>query len=155
RVDASGAMVLLPDQDRRKWDLAQIEEGRALLSEALRRGPAGPYALEAAIAAVHAEAEGAEDTDWRQIASLYERLYALHASPVVALNHAVAVSMADGPRPALPLVEALEHELTGYHLWHAARADLLRRLERPAEAVASYRRAHALARNEVERTYLE
>src|SRR5260370_927316 len=83
----------------------------------------------AAIWAVHAEAEGAEDTDWRQIASLYQRLYEMHASPVVALNHAVAVSMADGPRTALPLIEALEGDLAGYHLWHAARADLLRRLE--------------------------
>ncbi len=155
RVDGEGAMVLLPDQDRRKWDRAQIEEGRALLGAALRRGPAGPYAIEAAIAAVHAEAEGAEDTDWRQIASLYQRLYELHASPVVALNHAVAVSMADGPRTALPLIEALEGDLAGYHLWHAARADLLRRLERPAEAIASYRRAHSLARNDVERSYLE
>jgi len=96
-----------------------------------------------------------EDTDWRQIAGLYERLYTLHPSPVVALNHAVAVSMAEGPQAALPLVEVLEKELDGYHLWHAARADLLRRLDRPAEAAASYRQARVLAQNDVERHFLE
>jgi RNA polymerase sigma-70 factor (ECF subfamily) len=126
-----------------------------LLQAALRRGPAGPYALEAAIAAVHADAVRAEDTDWRQIAGLYDRLHDLHASPVVALNHAIAVSMADGPGVAMPLVDALEEQLAGYHLWHATRADLLRRLDRADEAIVSYRRAHALAQNAVERRYLE
>jgi RNA polymerase sigma-70 factor, ECF subfamily len=155
RVDARGDLVLLADQDRALWNRAQIDEGRALLEAALRRGPAGPYALEATIAAMHAEAARAEDTDWRQIAGLYERLHALHASPVVALNRAVAVCMADGPAVALPLVEALEEELDGYHLWHATRADLLRRLGRSDAAIASYRRAHELAQNAVERRYLE
>src|SRR5437868_12450546 len=155
RVDARGELVLLSDQDRARWDRAQIEEGRTLLQTTLRRGPAGPYALEAAIAAVHAEATRAEDTDWRQIAGLYQRLHALHASPVVALNHAIAVSMADGPRAALPLVDELEGQLAGYHLWHATRADLLRRLGRSDAAIISYRRAHALAQNAVERRYLE
>jgi RNA polymerase sigma-70 factor, ECF subfamily len=155
RVDATGELVLLADQDRTSWDRAQIDEGRALLQTALRRGPAGPYALEAAIAAVHADAARAEDTDWRQIARLYERLHALHASPVVALNHAIAVSMADGPGAALPLVDALEEQLADYHLWHATRADLLRRLDRSDAAIVSYRRAHALAQNAVERRYLE
>jgi len=155
RVDARGELVLLSDQDRARWDRVQIDEGRTLLQTALRRGPAGPYALEAAIAAVHAEATRAEDTDWRQIAGLYQRLHALHASPVVALNHAIAVSMADGPRAALPLVDELEGQLAGYHLWHATRADLLRRLGRSDAAIISYRRAHALAQNAVERRYLE
>src|SRR5438105_4574104 len=155
RVDARGELVLLSDQDRARWDRVQIDEGRTLLQTALRRGPAGPYALEAAIAAVHAEATRAEDTDWRQIAGLYQRLHALHASPVVALNHAIAVSMADGPRAALPLVDELEGQLAGYHLWHATRADLLRRLGRSDPAIVSYRRAHALAQNAVERRYLE
>jgi RNA polymerase sigma-70 factor (ECF subfamily) len=155
RVDARGELVLLADQDRARWDRAQIDEGRALVESALRRGPPGAYALEAAIAAVHAEAARADETDWRQIAGLYQRLHALHPSAVVALNHAAAVSLADGPAAALPLVEALEPELAEYHLWHATRADVLRRLGRAAEAEAAYQRAHALAQNEAERRFLE
>jgi len=154
RVDAAGELVLLADQDRSRWDRAQIDEGRALVEEALRRGPVGPYGLEAAIAAVHAQAARAEDTDWRQICALYAHLFQLHASPVVALNRAVAISMADGPERALPLVDAIAEALDGYHLLHATRADLLRRLGRRDEAAAAYRRAHALSQNETERRFL-
>jgi RNA polymerase sigma-70 factor (ECF subfamily) len=154
RVDAAGDLVLLADQDRSRWDRARIDEGLDLVQAALRRGPPGPYALEAAIAAVHAEAPRAEETDWPQIVGLYDRLAALHPSPVVTLNRAVAVAMAQGPAVALPLVDALEEALGDYHLWHAARADLLRRLGRRAEAIASYERAHALTQNEVERRFL-
>jgi RNA polymerase sigma-70 factor (ECF subfamily) len=150
RVDDSGDLVLLADQDRSRWDRAEIDEGVGLIRAAVRRGPAGPYTIEAAIAALHTEAE----TDWPQIAGLYERLYALHPSPVVALNRAVAVSMANGPQSALPLVDALEDELEDYHLFHATRADLLRRLGRGDAALDAYRRAHALAQNDVERRFL-
>jgi RNA polymerase sigma-70 factor (ECF subfamily) len=155
RVDSRGEMVLLAGQDRSLWDQGEIEEGRELLREALVRAPPGPYALEAAIAAVHADAARAGDTDWKQIAGLYDLLAALHPSPVVALNRAVAVSMAEGPAAALPLVEALAGKLAAYHLWHSTRADLLRRLGRAGEAETSYRRAHALAHNEIERRFLE
>ncbi|MGZ6143919.1 MAG: RNA polymerase sigma factor, partial [Myxococcales bacterium] len=154
RTDAAGEMVPLAEQDRARWDRAKIEEGIALTQDVLRRGPAGPYALEAAIAAVHAEAARAEDTDWRQIALLYERLSRAHPSPVVALNQAVAVSMADGPAAALPLVDALSGALGDYHLWHATRADLLRRLGRRDEAVAAYERARELTSNDTERRFL-
>jgi RNA polymerase sigma-70 factor (ECF subfamily) len=150
RVDANGDLVLFADQDRALWDRAAIDEGAGLLRAALRRGPAGPYAIEAAIAALHTE----ETTDWPQIAALYERLFALHPSPVVALNRAVAVSMARGPAAALPLVDELAEELDSYHLFHATRADLLRRLGRADDARAAYERAHALAQNEVERRFL-
>jgi RNA polymerase sigma-70 factor (ECF subfamily) len=154
RVDDAGRMVLLRDQDRSRWNREEIEEGRQLVKTALRRGPSGAYAIEAAIAAVHAEAATAEATDWQQIALLYRHLHAVHPSPVVVLNGAVAVSMAEGPAAALPLVEALAEELDSYHLFHATRADLLRRLGRNGEAAASYRRAHALAANEAERRFL-
>jgi RNA polymerase sigma-70 factor (ECF subfamily) len=155
RVDEHGELVLLEHQDRTRWDRAQIDEGARLVEGALRSGPAGPYALEAAIAAVHADAAGHGDTDWVQIAGIYGRLYALHPSPVVGLNRAVAVSMADGPEAALPLVERLGEELPEYHLWHAARADLLRRLGRRPEALESYERARSLSQNDVERRFLE
>jgi RNA polymerase sigma-70 factor (ECF subfamily) len=154
RTDEAGELVPLAEQDRARWDRAQIDEGRELVANALRVAPPGPYALEAAIAAVHAEAARAEDTDWRQIAALYERLHALHPSPVVALNRAVAVAMADGPAAALPLVDALAEPLGDYHLWHAARADLLRRLGRRDEARAAYEHAHARTHNEAERRFL-
>lgn len=150
RFNEAGDVILLADQDRKKWDCAQINEGRALVESAFRRGAAGPYAIEAAIAALHTEAE----TDWPQIAALYERLYALHASPVVALNRAVAVAMADGPAAALPLVDALDPQLRDYHLYHATRADLLRRTGRSAEALASYERALDLATSEADRKFL-
>jgi RNA polymerase sigma-70 factor (ECF subfamily) len=154
RVDNAGDVVLLADQDRSRWDRAEIDEGRTLLRSSLVRARPGTYALEAAIAAVHADASTAEVTDWPQIVSIYERLYELHPTPVVALNQAVAVSMAEGAATALPLVDALSDPLAGYHLWHAARADLLRRIGRSEEALACYRRAYALARNEAERRFL-
>jgi RNA polymerase sigma-70 factor, ECF subfamily len=155
RLDAQGNLVLLEAQDRTLWDRAKIAEGSELLEGALRRSPAGSYALEAAIAAVHAEAPRAEDTDWREIVGLYQRLEALHPSPVVALNHAVALAMAEGPSAALARVETLATSLSSYHRWHAARADLLRRLGRLAEARASYQRAHELAQNETEQRFLQ
>jgi RNA polymerase sigma-70 factor (ECF subfamily) len=151
---ADGDLVLLADQDRALWDRGEIDEGRALLQSSLRRSTPGTYALEAAIAAVHADASVASDTDWRQIVALYNRLYALHPTPVVALNQAVAVSMADGPAAALPLVEALSDSLDGYHLWHATRGDLFRRLQRSEEALANYRHAYELTSNEAERRFL-
>jgi RNA polymerase sigma-70 factor (ECF subfamily) len=154
RQDSAGELVPLAEQDRTLWNRAQIDEGRALVQGALRRAPPGPYALEAAIAAVHAEAPRAADTDWRQIALLYERLLVLHPSPVVALNRAVAVSFADGPAAALPLVDALAGDLGGYHLWHATRADLFRRLRRREEAIGAYHRARELAQNDAERRFL-
>ena len=154
RVSANGEVVLLAEQDRTLWDRAQIGEGRTLIQSSLVRALPGPYALEAAIAAVHAEAEHAQATDWRQIVGLYHRLYALHSSPVVGLNRAVAIAMADGPAAALPLVDALEKPLADYYLWHATRADLARKLGLRAQAVAAYEHAHALAENEAERRFL-
>jgi RNA polymerase sigma-70 factor (ECF subfamily) len=154
RVNANGELVLLAEQDRTRWNRAQIDEGCALVKSVFQGGPIGPYAIEAAIAALHASAPRAEETDWRQISALYGRLFALHRSPVVALNHAVALSMAEGPEAALPLVDTLRSSLEDYHLWHATRADLLRRLGRTAEAVSAYQRALELAQNEVERKFL-
>jgi RNA polymerase sigma-70 factor, ECF subfamily len=154
RVNTDGELVLLADQDRTRWNRAQIDEGCALVQSAFQAGPIGPYMIEAAIAALHAKAGCPEETDWRQISALYGRLFALHRSPVVALNHAVALSMAEGPEAALPLVDALQSALEDYHLWHATRADLLRRLGRTAEAVRCYQRAQELTQNEVERRFL-
>jgi RNA polymerase sigma factor (sigma-70 family) len=150
-----GDLVLLADQDRSLWDRAEIDEGRALLQGSLRRSRSGTYALEAAIAAIHADASVALETDWHQIVVLYERLYELHPTPIVALNQAVAISMAHGAGAALPLVEALADALNDYHLWHATRADLLRRLGRRDEAIASYKRAHELAGNDADRRFLK
>ena len=154
RVAADGELVLLEEQDRSRWDRAELEEGCALVYAALERSRPGTYALEAAIAAVHAESASAEATDWAQIAGLYARLLELYPSPVVALNRAVAVAMADGCDAGLALVDALEQALDGYHLWHAARADLLRRLGRRDQAIASYQRARALAHNASELRFL-
>jgi RNA polymerase sigma-70 factor (ECF subfamily) len=156
RQDDEGTLVRLEDQDRVRWDRPQIEQGSALVDEALRAGPAGPYALQAAIAALHARALSAADTDWPQIAALYAVLHRLQPTPVVELNRAVAVAMADGPERGLSLIDELEArgELAGYHLVDAARADLLRRLGRRAEANAAYTRAIALATNEAERRFL-
>ena len=154
RVAADGELVLLEDQDRTRWDRAEIDEGCALVRAALGRARPGTYALEAAIAAVHAESVSADATDWAQIVGLYTRLYELYPSPVVALNRAVAVAMAEGSEAGLALVDELEHALDGYHLWHAARADLLRRLGRSDEAIASYQRAQALAHNASELRFL-
>ena len=155
RVGPDGELVLLEEQDRARWDRAAIAEGAALVHGALQRERPSSYALEAAIAAVHAESPSAEQTDWPQIAGLYERLCALHSSSVVALNRAVAVAMADGPAAALPLIDALEVPLADYYLWHAARADLMRRLGRNEDAIRSYRRAHALTQNSSELRFLE
>jgi RNA polymerase sigma-70 factor (ECF subfamily) len=157
RVDAAGEMVLLEDQDRSRWDRGEIRDGLALVEGALRAGPPGAYALQAAIAGVHARAARADETDWRDIASLYALLRAVNPSGVVALNHAAAVAMADGPEAGLRLMDALAAHggLAGYHLLPAARADLLRRLGRFTEAAAAYREALALVGNESDRRFLE
>ena len=155
RVSAEGDLVLLEDQDRARWDHEMIDEGLATLASALPKGRAGPYQVQAAIAALHARAPRPEDTDWPQIAGLYATLRAMTPTPVVALNHAVAVAMADGPARGLPIVDSLREQLDGYHLFHAARADLLRRLGRNDEAASAYRRAIELTTNETERAFLE
>ncbi|CAN7367149.1 RNA polymerase sigma factor [Variovorax sp. LjRoot84] len=157
RTSASGEMVLLDEQDRSLWNRASIEEGAALAMRALSSRRFGPYTLQAAIAAVHAEAADAQSTDWAQIAGLYEVLLRAEPSPVVALNRAVAIAMRDGPAAGLPLIDEIlaRGELADYHLAHAARADLCRRLGRTAQARASYERALALARQAPERQFLE
>jgi RNA polymerase sigma-70 factor (ECF subfamily) len=157
RVGADGEPVLLEDQDRSRWDRAEIEEGLPLVPEALRAAPPDAYALQAAIAALHAQAPSAAATDWAQIAALYVALHALTPSPVVRLNHAVAVAFADGPAAGLALLDVLaaEGSLEGYHLLHAARADLLRRLGRLDEAAVAYRAALAHVGNQAERRFLE
>jgi RNA polymerase sigma-70 factor (ECF subfamily) len=155
RTDELGDLVLLEDQDRARWDHAMIDEGLAVLDAAVAARRPGPYQLQAAIAALHARAPRPEDTDWPQIAALYGRLVVLTPSPVVELNRAVAVAMADGPARGLAMVDALAGELDGYHLFHAARADLLRRLDRREEAAAAYARAIELVANPSERAYLE
>jgi len=149
-----GELVLLEDQDRSLWDRALIAEGVELTTRALKTRMFGPYCLQAAIAAVHAEAPSTSDTDWSEIIGLYDVLSRLDPSPVIALNRAVAVAMRDGPEAGLPLVESLLEELSGYHLAHAAHADLCRRLERKEEAIASYEKALALSRQEPERRFL-
>lgn len=157
RAAPDGRLVLLQDQDRTRWDRAQIEEGAALVERALRMRRAGPYQLQAAIAALHCQARGPENTDWRQIIALYGELLRLQPTPVVALNRAVAVAMAGSPEDGLAILdeESLAVPLDTYHLYHAARADLLRRADRPAEAAAAYRRALQLTANDVERAYLQ
>jgi len=157
RTSPSGDLILLEDQDRRKWDRKLIAEGVARVEGALSSRRFGPYSLQAAISALHAEAPEAAATDWAQIVALYDVLERLDPSPVVALNRAVALAMRDGPAAALPLVEEIlgRGELHDYHLAHAARADLCRRLGRNAEARAAYERALALARQEPERRFLK
>jgi len=156
RSDDAGDLVVLEEQDRRRWNHQQIAEALPLVEEALRGGP-GPFALQAAIAALHCQAARAEDTDWPQILRLYDVLERVQPSPIVSLNRAVAIAMVDGPDPALALVDALgaRGDLDGYHLFHATRADLQRRLGRSAEATTSYARAVALAANDAERRFLE
>jgi RNA polymerase sigma-70 factor, ECF subfamily len=156
RVSADGEMILLEDQDRGAWHRDQIEEGLTLLESVLRTSPASPYALQAAIAAMHARAKSAADTDWRQIAALYEVLCRVQPSPVVELNRAAAVAMSEGPAAGLRLLDALESEsgLRDYYLLAAARADLLRRLNRWPEAANAYRRSLALVTAAPERRFL-
>ena len=157
RVGPTGDLVLLEDQDRSRWDQGRIAEGRALVERLLQMGRVGPYQLQAAIAALHDEAIVAAATDWTQIAALYLALVRLDPSPVVRLNHAVAVAMADGPAIGLAMMDGLADEgsLTSYPYLHAGRADLLRRLGRRSEAAAAYRHALTLTTNGAERTYLE
>jgi RNA polymerase sigma-70 factor, ECF subfamily len=156
RTDAEGRLVLLEDQDRSSWDRAAIAEAHRLVDAALRAGPPGRFTLQAAIAALHAQAPSAPETDWAQIVTLYGELLARWPSPVVALNRAIAVSMVDGPAAALPEVEALalDERLAGYHYVPAARADMLRRLGRRDDAAAAYREALALTANRAEREFL-
>jgi RNA polymerase sigma-70 factor, ECF subfamily len=159
RTDESGDLVLLEDQDRSRWDHAQIAEGRALVEDALESsdGVPGPYVLQAAIAAVHGEARVASETDWVQIAALYGALVRMQPSPVVALNRAVAIAMSGELDRGLELIEGLDEdgELAAYHHLPVARAELLRRLGRHGEAAAAYRRALLLVKNEAERRHLE
>ena len=152
RVDAAGRLVLLADQDRSRWDAEAIAEGRALAERALTLGPPGPYALQALIAAENARPDG---PDAARVVRAYDALLGAQGGPVVALNRAVAVALARGPAEGLALIDALAPELDGQHLFHSARADLLRRLDRPAEAATAYERALALAANPVEREFLE
>ncbi len=156
RQDASGDLITLEDQDRSLWDGAEIEEARARLQAALRHGRAGPYQLQAAIAACHTDATEVADTDWAQIALLYGLLAEVMPSPVVALNQAVAIAMAGGLDAGLAVIDELEGsgELAGYHLLYAARADLLRRLGRSGEAAGAYRQALELAGSDAERRFL-
>jgi RNA polymerase sigma-70 factor (ECF subfamily) len=152
RLTSEGTLVLLRNQDRSRWDRALIREGHALVRACLRRDRPGPYQLQAAINAVHTDAESVESTDWPQILILYDQLLALAPTPVVALNRAIAVGEVHGPEAALDLVDRLD--LPGYHALHATRADLLRRLGRVHQAVAAYDAAAALASNAAERQHL-
>lgn len=154
RLDDAGDVVLLEEQDRGRWNQKQIAEAVPLVEAALRAGP-GAFTLQAAIAAVHCQAARAEDTDWAQIVGLYDLLERLQPSPIIALNRAAAVAMADGPQAGLALMDALANELDQYHLLHAARADLLRRAGSLTAAAHSYQRALALVTNERERRFLE
>jgi RNA polymerase sigma-70 factor (ECF subfamily) len=153
RTDDEGELVLLEAQDRSRWDRVKIAEGSALVRQALRGQAPGEYAVQAAIAALHAGAPAAGETDWPQIAALYGVLAGIHPSPVVELNRAVAIAMAEGPEQGLSLLNTLQ--LPGYHLLPAARADLLRRLGRSKEAAAAYREALGRVTNEAERRFLE
>jgi RNA polymerase sigma-70 factor (ECF subfamily) len=157
RTDPSGEVVLLEEQDRTRWHTDQIQEGLRIVEDALRRGAKGPYALQAAIAALHAQAKSASETDWHQIAALYELLLQVQPSPVVELNRAVAVAMSQGQAEGLRLLDALEERkvLEDYYLLPSARADLLRRMERWLEAEAAYLQALTLTNNGAERRFLE
>jgi RNA polymerase sigma-70 factor (ECF subfamily) len=157
RIDGRGDLVRLEDQDRGRWDAEEIRQGIELLDAALRRGRAGPFQIQAAIAACHASAADAAATDWAEIAVLYGELAKITSSPVVQLNRAVAVAMAEGPEAGLRLVEALDTSgaLSGYHLLPATRADLLRRLHRYDEAAVAYRKALELTTTDTERRYLQ
>jgi len=156
RVNDEGELVTLEEQDRSRWDKREIQEGVRLVETALRLQRVGSYQLQAAIAAVHAEAETADETDWRQIVALYEELMRITASPIVALNHAAAVAMAHGFERGLRMIEAADENgaLQNYYLFHASRADLLRRLRRFEEATAAYETALSLTTNRVEQNYI-
>lgn len=157
RTSAEGDLIPLEEQNRALWNRAQIREGCELVEQALRAGPPGGYTLQAAIAAVHAEASTADSTDWAEIAGLYDVLLRISPSPIVELNRAVALAMRDGPHAGLLAIDQLMHhkELQGYHLLHAARADLFRRLGQPQEAIHCYQRALDLAKQEPERRLLQ
>ena len=155
RIDAQGVLAPLEEQDRSQWDREAIEEGATLVESALRRGRPGPLQVQASIAALHAQAPTMADTDWSQIAALYDVLNSRWPSPVVALNRAVAVGMSEGPETGLALLDELGAELNGYHLRHAALADLLRRAGRFEEATVEYQHAVTLAGTAPERAYLE
>jgi RNA polymerase sigma-70 factor (ECF subfamily) len=153
RVDDSGEFVRLADQDRQAWNRSRIDEGQALLRVCLARNRPGPYQLQAAINAVHSDARSAAETDWPQILELYDKLLALTPSAVIALNRAVAVAEIDGAEPALRLVDGLD--LPRYHLLHAVRAELLRRLGRDAEAAMAYQAAIEQCTNTREKAFLK
>jgi RNA polymerase sigma-70 factor, ECF subfamily len=156
RLDGQGGLVLLEDQDRSRWDRRMIDEGVAMLDDAIAMRRIGPYQLQAAIAALHAQAPAPADTDWPQIAALYGELVRLTPSPVIALNRTVAIAMAEGPLRGLQhLEQTVGHALDNYHLFHAVRADLLRRLGRRVDAHAAYARAHALCATAAEKSFLE
>jgi RNA polymerase sigma-70 factor (ECF subfamily) len=152
RTTPDGDLVLLADQDRSRWDRGLIAEGQAIVRRCLRRNQPGPYQIQAAINAVHSDAATASATDWRQILALYDQLLTVAPSPVVALHRAVAVAEVEGPAAALATVDGLD--LDGYHLFHAIRADLLRRLGRNAEAALAYEAAIARTQNAAERDFL-
>jgi RNA polymerase sigma-70 factor, ECF subfamily len=156
RVDAAGDLIPLEEQDRARWDRGRIDEGLEILAAALRRGRPGPYQVQAAISACHASSLRAADTDWAEIAGLYDHLTVLVPSPVVQLNRAVAIAMAEGPLAGLCILDVIEAsgDLAEYYLLPATRADLLRRLDRRDEAAASYRNALDLATSDAERRYL-
>jgi RNA polymerase sigma-70 factor (ECF subfamily) len=156
RLDRAGDLIILEDQDRSLWNQTQISEAQPLVDAALQGGPR-PYAIQAAIAAVHCRAVRAEDTDWRQILQLYDVLEKFQPSPIVSLNRAVAVAMVDGPQPALALIDAIaaSGDLDGYHLLHSARADMLRRMGSREESAKAYLRALDLVTNDSERRFLE
>jgi RNA polymerase sigma-70 factor (ECF subfamily) len=153
RIDADGAFVRLAEQDRSRWDRSRIEEGQALLRQCLARNQAGPYQLQAAINAVHSDAASAVDTDWRQILALYDQLMAIAPNPVIALNRAVVVAELAGAEKGLTLVDELR--LERYHLWHAVRADLLKRMGRYREAETAYIEAISICENSREKEFLE
>jgi RNA polymerase sigma-70 factor (ECF subfamily) len=156
RLDQAGDLIILEEQDRSLWNQAQISKALSLVEAALQGGP-GPYAVQAAIAAVHCRAARAEDTDWRQILQLYNVLENLQPSPIVSLNRAVAVAMVNGPEASLALIDAIEEsgDLAGYHLMYSARADLLRRMGAKEESTKAYLKALDLVTNDSERRFLE
>ncbi|MGE5461940.1 MAG: RNA polymerase sigma factor, partial [Syntrophothermus sp.] len=155
RLDEAGELVLLSEQDRSRWDRSEIQEGIDVLDEALALKDPGPYQVQAAISALHAEAPTAEATDWRSIAALYKTLSVMTPSPVVEVNRAVAVGMAEGPQAGLRILEGLGDRAKGYYPLHVVRAELLRRSGQPGEAAEAYERAIALCNNPAERAHLQ